>query len=201
MSIYIYNDQELKKISEVCSITAKILDEIEDEIEVGVSTYDIDCFVKKQCKKYNVDAAFLGYQGFPSSVCTSVNEVVIHGIPNKKERLREGDIIGIDFGVFSEGFYGDSARTYKVGTVSEKVNNLLEVTKKSLYIAIDSAVVGNRIQDVSFAVQSYVEGFGFSCVRDFCGHGLGYNLHEEPSVPNYGKPGKDQEFRMVWFSR
>ncbi|MBN1500691.1 MAG: type I methionyl aminopeptidase [Spirochaetes bacterium] len=189
MAVYLYNNEEIKKIAQSCQITANILDEIELIIDEGITTKDIDSEARKLCSKYGVKPAFLGYQGYPAAICTSINEVVVHGIPAKR-KLLNGDIVGIDFGVYSEGYYGDSARTYIIGKVDDKIKQLVEVTKTSLYKGIKKAVAGNRISDISNEIEEYVKQFGFVPVRNFTGHGIGENLHEEPSVPNYGKPGK-----------
>lgn len=189
MSIYIYNSNEIKKIAHSCQITANILDEIGLIIEEGISTVEINKLAEDLCKKYKVKPAFLGYQGFPGVLCISLNEEVIHGIPGKR-KLETGDIVGIDFGIVTDGYFGDSARTFSVGKISDEAENLLKVTKDSLYKAIEKAVVGNRISDVSYEVEHHVNKFGYKPVRSFTGHGIGKNLHEEPSVPNYGKAGR-----------
>ncbi len=190
MAIYTYNKDELERVEKACLITAKVLDEVEDIIEVGTSTYEIDAFAKDIIVKSGAKPAFLGYRGFPASVCIAINEVVVHGIPKKDIKLRDGDIIGIDIGVFYNGFYGDSARSYTVGRISKEAELLLKTTKESLYAGIEKCVVGNRISDISNAIERCVAQHGFSPVREFVGHGVGKNLHEEPSIPNYGEPGK-----------
>ena len=139
--------------------------------------------------KEGVIPSFKGYQGFPASICTSVNEVVVHGIPGDRV-LREGDIIGIDIGAMVDGFHGDAAVTYGVGEISPEAQRLLDVTKEALYRGIAQARVGNRVSDISHAVQTYVEGSGFSVVRDFVGHGIGTAMHEAPQIPNFGPPGR-----------
>jgi methionyl aminopeptidase len=190
VGIYIYNRDEIKKISEACAITANILDEIRDLIEDGSSLGDIDSKVRDLCRKNKAVPAFLGYKGFPSSICVSVNSEVIHGIPDKKRKLKSGDIVGLDFGVQYKGFFGDSARTYPVGLISEPARVLVEQTKAALYKGIDEAIVNNRISDISHAVESHVRRYGFSPVHEFVGHGIGRALHEEPAIPNFGEPGK-----------
>ncbi len=189
MGIYIYSIDEIGVIEEACRITAKVLDKIEGFIKAGISTYDIDTFAKDVIVKSKAKPAFLGYRGFPASICASINEVVVHGIPDKNKRLKRGDIIGIDIGVFYKGFFGDSARTFKVGEIDKDTQLLLDATKESLYAGIDNCAEGNRISDISNAVESYVTKFGFSPVREFVGHGIGTNLHEEPSIPNFGEKG------------
>jgi len=190
VSIYIYKKEQIKKIENACLITANILDELESKIVEGISTFEIDQYARKYIKAHKVKSAFLGYGGFPATVCTSINDEVIHGIPRKDCVLKNGDIVGMDFGVIADGYFGDSARTIAVGKVDPKVEKLLEVTRDSLYKGISSAVVGNRISDISNSVESYVSKFGFKPVREFSGHGIGLNLHEEPSIPNYGKAGR-----------
>jgi methionyl aminopeptidase len=190
MGITIYNRREIKKIQEACEITANILDDIEELIEVGTTTCDINIRAEELVEKYGVRAAFKGYGGFPASVCISINDEVVHGIPVKDRILQHGDIVSLDFGVICDGYYGDSARTYPVGECSEKHNLLMKVTRDSLYKGIDAAKAGNRVSDISHAVEKHVKAFGFSAVRDYVGHGIGRQLHEEPQIPNFGKPGK-----------
>lgn len=190
MAIYIYNNDEIAGISKACEITAGVLDKLEDLIRPGITTYEIDAFAKNLIDSAGGEPAFLGYKGFPASTCISINEVVVHGIPSKEVKLKEGDIVGIDMGVFYRGFFGDSARTYKVGSISKEAEFLCKVTKEALYKGIDKCCAGSRISDVSSAVEEYVSQYGFSPVREFVGHGIGRNLHEEPSIPNYGDPGK-----------
>lgn len=189
MSIYLYNSNEIEKIANACKITANILDDIEGIINEGITTREIDLFARKRCDELDVIPAFLNYQGFPGAVCISVNDEVIHGIPGSY-KLRSGDIVGLDFGVKAGGYYGDSARTVSVGNVSQSAKLLMDATKASLYKGIENAVAGNRISDISHAVERYVKDMGYGVVRSFSGHGIGKSLHEEPSVPNYGKPNK-----------
>lgn len=188
-AIEIKSESELAKMRIAAKATAKILESLKSFIKPGITTKDIDDEVFKQISSFKMKPAFLGYGGFPASACVSVNDELVHGIPNASRVLSSGDIVSIDVGTIHEGYYSDAAFTYKVGKVSEEVKKLLKVTEDSLYIAIEQVKPGNRLGDVSYAVQSYVEPFGYSVVRDFCGHGLGRHLHEEPSVPNYGKPG------------
>lgn len=190
MGIYTYNKREIEQIEEACKISARVLDIIEDVIKIGISTFEIDSIVRNTIREYKGTPAFLGYKGFPAAVCTSINEVVVHGIPSKEEKLRNGDIIGIDVGVFYNGFFGDTCRTFQVGSINEEASKLVKATRDSLYAGIEKCIVSNRVSDISNAVEQYVRKFGFSPVRDFVGHGIGKNLHEEPSVPNYGDAGK-----------
>jgi len=195
LGIHLYNEPEIEKISKACGITANILDEIEYIIKEGISTAEIDDFTQKLCKKFSAEPAFLGYRGYPGAICTSVNDVVVHGIPSKNCVLKTGDIIGLDFGVLYEGYYGDSARTLVVGNVDYKTALLVDKTREALYKGIAAAVVGNRVSDISYAVESHVSEFGFTAVREYTGHGIGRNLHEEPSIPNYGSPGSGPKIR------
>lgn len=195
MGIYLYSEAEIKKIEQASIITALILDEIEHIIEIGITTEDIDNAVVELCKKNKVKPAFLKYNGFSKSVCVSVNDEVVHGIPNKKKKLADGDIVGIDFGVMCDGYFGDSARTLAVGTVSSEAEKLINVTRESLYVGISKAIEGNRISDISHAVEEHVLKYGFSPVRSLTGHGIGKHLHEEPSVPNYGEMGQGPRIR------
>jgi methionyl aminopeptidase len=151
--------------------------------------------VRVLCHRSDAKPAFLGYKGFPAAICASVNSEVIHGIPARKRRLHAGDIVSIDFGVSFQGYFGDSARTFPVGAISPEAQTLLDVTRDSLYKGIDAAKEGNRISDISHAVESHVLKYGFSPVREFVGHGIGRSLHEEPSVPNFGQPGKGPRIR------
>jgi methionyl aminopeptidase len=195
VGIYLYSNDEIKKIRDACLITAFILDEIAYIIEDGVGLFDIDQKARELCKREKVVPAFLGYKGFPAAVCTAVNDEIIHGIPDKRRKLQNGDIVGIDIGVLCNGFFGDSARTFPVGAVSEIAKQLLDVTRESLYRGIAQANEGNRVSDISHAVESHVKEYGFSPVEEFVGHGVGRSLHEEPAIPNFGDPGRGQRLR------
>ncbi len=178
-------------IMEKCNkLARKILSELEEMVKPGITTKDIDRFAEERSKSGGGIPAFKGYRGFPASICTSVNEEVVHGIPSDKVVLKEGDIISLDFGILMDGFYGDAAVTYSVGHISEKATNLIDVTKRALQAGIDKAVAGGRVSDISNAVQTVAEGNGFSVVKDFVGHGIGSSLHEDPQIPNYGDAGK-----------
>jgi methionyl aminopeptidase len=165
------------------------LREIADAAKPGVTTKELDQIAEKRCKEFGVKPAFKGYHGYPACLCVSINEQVVHGIPSTRT-LKSGDIIGIDFGVIHDGYYGDSAVTVGVGKISQEAQKLLDVTREGLLQGIEQARVGNRLFDISHAVQKYVEAHGFSVVREFVGHGIGRSLHEEPQVPNYGPKGK-----------
>jgi methionyl aminopeptidase len=182
--------KELDLMRKAGSIVAQILEEMAEMAKPGVTTGQIDQFAEKRIKDLGALPAFKGYNGFPATVCISVNDEVVHGIPSPKRTLKNGDIVGIDFGVIYQGWYGDSARTIAVGSIKPEVQKLLDVTRESLFKGIEQCREGNRVFDIGHAVQNYVEGFGFSVVREFVGHGIGRALHEEPQVPNYGPKGK-----------
>ncbi len=168
-------------------IVGQALVEIRARIKPGVMTQEIDKFAYEFFKKNDCVPAFLGYHGYPATICASINSEVVHGIPGKRV-LEEGDIVGIDIGAYYKGYCGDSARTFPVGKVEREVEKLLEVTFESLNKGIDQCRVGNRISDIGHAVQNHVETHGFSVVRDYVGHGIGRTMHEDPQVPNYGRP-------------
>ncbi len=170
-------------------VVGQALVELQKRIKPGVTTLELDKFANEFFKKNDCEPAFLGYHGYPSTICTSVNAEVVHGMPGKRV-LNEGDIVGVDIGAFYKGYCGDSARTFAVGKVSAEVKKLLEVTFESLNKGIDKCRPGNRISDIGHAIQEYVEGFGYSVVKDYVGHGIGQAMHEEPQVPNYGKTGQ-----------
>jgi len=171
-------------------ITAQILEEMVNMAKPGISTGDLDKYAERRIKELGALPAFKGYNGFPASVCISLNDEVVHGIPSSKRVLKDGDIVSLDFGVIYQGWYGDSARTVAVGKVKPEVQKLVDTTRESLYKGIEQCREGNRVFDIGHAVQNYVEGFGFSVVREFVGHGIGRALHEDPQVPNYGPKGK-----------
>jgi len=158
-------------------------------ISPGVTTWDLDRVSEELTIKGGARPAFKGYHGFPGSLCTSINDEVVHGIPSKKRALQEGDIISLDFGVLLDGYYGDSARTLPVGRVGPEADRLVRVTREALDRGIEAARPGNRLSDIGHAIQSHAEAAGFSVVREFVGHGIGSSLHEDPQVPNYGSPG------------
>jgi len=190
MRVYLKSADEIEKLHRANQAVRKTLDEIEAVVKPGVSTWDLNEVADRTLKKLGATSAFLGYHGYPAVLCTSVNAVVVHGIPRKDEILKEGDVIGIDFGCFVEGFCGDSARTVPVGKISTAATKLLAATKRSLELAIEACKEGNRIGDIGWAVQSHVEPLGYSVVRTFVGHGIGRAMHEDPQVPNYGSPGR-----------
>lgn len=188
--VVIKTARELSKMKDACRISAEALRVAGEAVKPGVTTYEIDTIVRKYIEKQGAAPSFLGYGGFPASACISVNNVVIHGIPSKKQFLKEGDIVSVDVGAYYEGFHGDNAYTFPCGRISANAQALLDATKESLYEGIKKALAGNRIGDIGSAVQQYVEARSYSVVRDFVGHGVGAKLHEDPSVPNYGTPGR-----------
>ena len=187
--ISIKTDRELEIMRKACKITAAARALAGEMVRPGVTTGEIDKAVHDFIVSQGAKPSFLNYQGYPGSACISVNEVVIHGIPGKRE-LKDGDIVSVDVGACWQGFHGDCAATFACGNISPEAQRLIDVTKQSFFEGIRFARQGNRVSDISHAVQAYVEANGFSVVRAFVGHGVGEHLHEEPSVPNYGAPGK-----------
>lgn len=180
---------ELERMKAANQLVAEVLAALREAVRPGVTTGDLDALAESQIRAGGGEPAFKGYHGFPATICASVNEEVIHGIPSQRE-LVEGDVISIDLGAVLDGFYGDSAITVPVGRVSERAAELLRVTEESLHRAIAQVKVGARISDLGHAVQQHVERHGFSVVREFVGHGIGSRLHEDPQIPNYGVPGR-----------
>jgi methionyl aminopeptidase len=186
--VYYKTKEEIEIQRQSSLLVGKTQAEIAKLIQPGVTTLELDKVAEEFIRDNGGIPGFKGYGGFPNTLCTSVNEAVVHGIPNKKP-LQEGDIVSVDCGVLLNGFYGDSAYTFQVGEVSEEVKKLLRVTKESLELAIEQCVLGNRIGDIGFAVQNHAENHGYGVVRELVGHGVGKSLHEKPEVPNYGKRG------------
>lgn len=187
--IFYKTEEEIELIRESAQILGKAHGEVAKHVKPGVKTKDLDKIAEEFISDHGAKASFKGYNGFPATLCISTNEVVVHGFPSEYE-LKDGDIISIDCGVFYKGFHSDSAYTYPVGEISTETLSLLKATKESLYKGIEEAKFGNRIGDVAYAIQNYVEDRGYTVVRELVGHGLGRNLHEGPEVPNYGKRGK-----------
>jgi len=183
--IHLKNKEEIEKMRSASLIVVEALEKLKDSVKPGVSTWDLDRMAEELALKKGAKPAFKGYSDYPGSVCFAVNSEVVHGIPSKKKVLKEGDIVGLDFGVNLDGFFGDSAVTVPVGEISSMAQKLLKVTEASLLKGIDEATPKNRLFDISRAIQSYVEAEGFSIVRSFVGHGIGTKLHEEPQVPNF----------------
>ncbi len=186
--IYLKTDEEIELLRESNMLVAKTLGEVAKLVKPGVTTLELDKRAEEFIRDNGGIPGFLNYQGFPNTLCTSVNEQVVHGIPNKTP-LKEGDIVSVDCGVLKNEFYGDSAYTFGIGELSQEIMDLLRTTKESLYKGIASAIAGNRLGDIGYAVQQHSEGKGYSVVREMVGHGVGKNLHESPEVPNYGRRG------------
>ncbi len=190
----IYCEEEISTIRKSNQIVAKILAELGKMITPGVQTKELDEYAELRAKEMNAIPAFKGYRGYPASLCTSINEEIVHGIPSSR-RLRDGDIISLDFGVLYEGYYGDAAVTYPVGEITPKAKKLIKVAEETFYKGMEQMKPGKRISDISFAIQSHVESQGFSVIRAFVGHGIGLSLHEEPQVPNFGPPGRGPKLK------
>ena len=188
--IIIKSDSEIELMRESGKVTGYILKELENVIKPGLSTADINHFVEKTIRDAGMIPTFLGYGGFPASACVSVNEEVVHGIPDKKRILREGDIVSVDVGSTHKGYVSDAARTYPVGEVSETAKHLIEATRDSFFAGLEFCKVGCRLSDISHAIQVSAEGEGFSVIRDYVGHGVGQQMHEDPQIPNFGKAGR-----------
>ncbi len=190
MAVQLKSPSEISKLREANRIVADVLDRLEEAAKPGVTTWDLNEIAAARLKQLKGESAFLGYHGYPAVLCTSVNEVVVHGIPRRDVVLKDGDILSIDFGAFKDGWCGDSARTIPIGKVTPAAESLMKITRESLERAIEQCVPGNRLGDIGWAVQSHAEGHGYSVVRQFVGHGIGRAMHEEPHVPNYGDAGK-----------
>ena len=193
-TVYIKTAEEIELIRESSLLVGKTLAEVAKLIRPGISTLELDKVAEQFIRDHKAEPAFKGYHGFPATLCISPNEQVVHGIPGKYE-LKDGDVLSLDCGVKMNGFFGDSAYTFTVGEVSTEVKQLLKVTKRSLYLAIEQCIEGKRVGDVSAAVQEYCESFGYGIVRELVGHGVGKELHEAPEVPNYGKKGSGMKLQ------
>jgi len=187
--IILKSDRELAYLRDAGKIVAKTLDEIRKAVCPGITTMELDRVAEKFIKSCGAIPAFKGYHGFSGNICASVNEQVVHGIPGSR-KLKNGDTISIDVGAVINGYYGDAAITVPVGEIDPEVQRLLDVTEQSLYKGIEKAIAGNRLGDVSHAIQEYSEAYGYGVVRDFVGHGIGRSMHEDPQIPNYGLPGR-----------
>jgi methionyl aminopeptidase len=187
--IVLKSSEEVKKMMKAGTIVGEVLGSIKKMIQTGITTKEIDIFAEEHIKALGGKPAFKGYRGYPASICASINNEVVHGIPSSR-KLKDGDIVSIDLGVYYEGFFGDSAFTAPVGKIDQEAERLLRITEEALILGIDNAVVGKRVSDISHAIQRHAEENGLSVVRTFVGHGIGRELHEEPQIPNYGEPGK-----------
>jgi methionyl aminopeptidase len=194
--IILKTPEEIEIMARASKVVAETIQALKREVRPGITTEDLDRLAEDFIRSRGGIPAFKGYRNYPKTLCASVNEQVVHGIPSKQRVLKDGDIIGLDLGAIVDGFYGDSAVTVPVGKVPPKVAELLRVTEEALYKGIEQAVVGNRLSDISHAVQRHAEAAGFSVVTDFVGHGIGRQLHEEPQVPNYGRPGQGPRLQV-----
>jgi methionyl aminopeptidase len=193
--IFLKTEEEIEKIRTASKYAMEVLEYLKDFIKDGVKTKDLERLCEEKLRRMkNVKPAFKGYNGYPYALCVSVNEEVVHGMPSDRV-LSEGDIVSLDFGAIYDGYYGDVAATYGVGKISEEAERLIKVTEEALYKGIDMACEGNRLYDISSAIQSHVEKNGFSVVREFVGHGIGRSLHEEPQIPNFGERGTGLRLR------
>jgi methionyl aminopeptidase len=192
--IILKSREEIEKMRKSNAIVAEVLSEVKQMVRPGVKTFELDRRAEELTRRKGAKPAFKGYRGYPFSLCTSINCEVVHGMPSERI-LKEGDILSLDFGVSFKGYYGDAAVTVPVGNVSANARRLMEVTEKSLYLAIENARAGKRLGDVSATVQNYVEAAGFSVVRDYVGHGIGKDLHEDPQIPNFGTKGRGIELK------
>ena len=188
--VILKTSRELAAMREAGKISQKALRLAGEAVEPGISTWEIDKIVREYIEKSGAKPSFLGYCDYPASACISVNNVVIHGIPSKRQILKSGDIVSIDVGAYYQGYHGDNAWTFACGQVSDEAQKLMDATRESLFVGIEKAVVGNRLGDIGSAIQQYVEARSYSVVREFVGHGVGAKLHEDPSVPNYGTSGR-----------
>ena len=188
---------EIKKMREAGLIVAETLRALRAMVQPGITTRELDAFAERKIRSAGASPTFKGYRGFPASICASINDEVVHGIPSDR-KLRGGDIIKIDCGATLDGYVGDAAISIGVGSVSPELERLMQITRESLFRAVEKMVPGNRLYDVSYAVQEYVEERGYSVVREFCGHGIGQHMHEDPQVPNYGRPGTGPKLKEGW---
>ena len=195
MNIVYKSKAEIEKIRASSRLVAETLQRLSEAIQPGRTTIELDRLAESCVTKHGAVAAFKGYRGFPASVCVSINEEVVHGIPSSSRRLEEGDIVSLDFGVLKDGYYGDAALTVPVGDVSDEAQRLLRIARESLYNGIDQAKEGAHLGDISHAIQQHAEGAGYFVVRAFVGHGIGAHLHEAPQVPNFGPPGQGPTLR------
>jgi len=187
--------KEIERMRAPCTIVAEVLQRVVESVSPGITTLELNSIAEKEVAKRKAKPAFRGYSGYPCSLCCSLNDQVVHGIPSNNP-LKDGDILSLDFGAFYDGFFGDAAVTVAVGSVSKSAANLMSVTEQSLALAIEQAFQGNKLSDIASAVQVFVESNGYSVVRDFVGHGIGRNLHEQPQIPNYGQPHKGPTLRV-----
>lgn len=196
MSISIKSNEELSRMREANQIVARTHHLLSEAIKPGVTTYDLDQLAKNYIESQGARPSFLNYHGYPASICASINEEVVHGIPNKQSVIRDGDVVSIDIGAYYQGYHGDAARSYAVGNASEEAKRLIAVTKQSFFEGMNYAKPGCHLHQISAAIQEYVESNGFSVVRDLVGHGIGKDLHEDPQIPNYKPIGRGPKLRV-----
>lgn len=187
--IIIKSNNEIEKMKEAGKVTAQVLEKIKNEIKSGITTKELDKIAETEIEKYHMTPAFKGYNGFPASICVSINEQVVHGIPSDRI-IKDGDIVSIDVGVNYKGYHGDAARTFPVGNVSDEMKQLIDITEQSFFEGLKYCNTKSRLSDISCAIQTYAEKNGCSVVKDFVGHGIGKDMHEDPQIPNYGQPGR-----------
>ncbi len=185
MAIIIKNNMQIKKMIKSGEIVGRTFEEIKKHLKVGMTTLEIDKIAEDFIRSRNAKPSFKGYRGFPGSVCASINEEVIHGIPSKDRKLNDGDIVSIDIGAYFDGYHGDAARTFLIGNVSDEHKKLVEETEKSFFYAVEMATEGNYLYEMSGRIEQYVKQFGYGVVREYIGHGIGHDLHESPEIPNY----------------
>ena len=190
MAITIKSAREIELMRESCRLLSEVHDRLKEAIKPGISTYEINALGERLIRGYGCEPNFLNYNGYPASICVSVNDEVVHGIPKKERILEEGDIVSLDAGLIYKGYHSDAARTHAVGKVSPEAQKLIDVTRQSFFEGIKFAKEGYRLYDISAAIQAYVEGHGYSIVREYVGHGVGAQMHEAPEIPNYGHPGR-----------
>lgn len=195
MAVVLKSKHEIELMEEAGKRLSETLMLLKDNVKPGITTFELDQIGRRHIEGMGCIPSFLNYNGFPASICISVNDEVVHGIPSKRRVLKEGDIVSLDAGLIYRGFHADAARTYPVGSISEEAQKLIDVTKQSFFEGIAAIGEGKRIGDIGYAIQSYVEANGFSVVREYIGHGIGKNLHEDPEVPNYGNAGHGQRIR------
>jgi len=188
--IVLKSEQEIDLMRESGKVTGYILRELSNFIKPGMSTYEVDQYIEGIIRKHKMIPTFKGYGGFPAASCISINEEVVHGIPSKKRIIKDGDIVSVDVGSTYKGYVSDAARTYAIGDVSDEAKRLIKVTEESFFEGMKFCRVGNRLSDISHAIQAHAEAAGFGVIRDFVGHGVGAEMHEDPQIPNYGKPGR-----------
>lgn len=195
MAVSIKSEKEIELMRESCRMLSVMFEELEKLVKPGISTWEIDKKGEEIIRSFGCIPNFKNYEGYPASICTSVNEVVVHGIPSKKHILKEGDIVSLDAGMIYKGYHSDAARTFAVGQISDEARKLIEVTKQSFFEGIKYAKAGNHLHDISCAIQNYAESFGYGVVRELVGHGIGTKLHEDPQIPNFKTMGRGLKLR------